>query len=129
MASAPKRCRSSSPALSNDQAEDNETPSFNLYTMSEKHRKTLTRNRVVLLSNITLSQNLLGYLLMDDTLTQDMVDEIMSKPLPKDRIGHLLYFIPRRGPQAFDSFIRALVATNHYTLARHLELFAKSVVV
>ena len=47
-----------------------------MYAMSEAHRQRLRRNRVALLRNICLGEELWGILLENSTLTDDMCNSI-----------------------------------------------------
>ena len=80
--------------------------------MSELHRNALIRSRVYLVRNILDVPSVLRLLRRDRVLTEDMQESIEIKPTRTARVAALLDLLPRRGSQAFDRFVRALIQTE-----------------
>lgn len=79
--------------------------------MNDVHRETLRKNWVYLLENL-VTDELLDYLLGNEVITPDMYEEINVQLTRQDKVTHFLSILQRRGPQAFNNFLDALVATN-----------------
>ncbi|KAL5008809.1 hypothetical protein ScPMuIL_014390 [Solemya velum] len=91
--------------------------------MEEQHRKTLQQKRIFILDNLTLTcvKRIVDVLFSEDVLTEDMKDEILVERVVKDQIGRLLDILPKRGKNAFTSFIWALNKTGNTHIASELE--------
>ena len=91
------------------------------YSMSELHREALLRNRVYLVENIILSSAFFDQLQSDLILTEDAAELVQSEPTTRDKISRMLYIVPRRGPHAFKNFIKVLVVSKQFMVARQIE--------
>lgn len=99
--------------------------SCRMYAMSDHHRAVLRRNRVFLLKNVMINDLLFDHLQEDNIITEDMREYIFNNTTTRRRIGELLDIIPKRGPKAYECFIKALVASDQYNTARFLEEAAR----
>lgn len=84
--------------------------------MLQRDRKTLQRCSAVLCKQMVVDEVLIQSLQADDILTESMAESVMAKPTSQGRSFHLLFLLPKRGPNAFSSFCSALRDTEQ----RHL---------
>lgn len=77
------------------------------FIMEKKHRELLRRNRERLVEDLD-ALSLLSYLYQEHTLSENDVDLIKAERTRSSQAQKLLDIVPRRGPQAFDTFCRAL---------------------
>ena len=90
--------------------------------MNSVHRNILQTSCTYLIDNITNVEGICDYLMTDGILDTGLQDTILTKtPKPKGQIRELIYSqLPKRGPTAFDYFIKALINTNQEHIADHL---------
>ena len=79
--------------------------------MDKKHRELLRKNRLKLVQDLDATQ-LLNYLFQENCLSESDVDNIKVQTTPRAKAEKLLDILPRRGPQSFDVFCRALANTD-----------------
>ena len=89
--------------------------------MDERHKELLIKNRVRLVEDLD-ALPLLDYLCQEAILSGEEVDLITAQPTRASQTRKLLDILPTRGPQAFDTFCRALERTN---VQRHLVTLLK----
>ena len=77
------------------------------FIMDNRHRELLRRNRERLVEDLD-ALSLLTYLFQEHTLSENDVDLIKAERTRSSRAEKLLDIVARRGPQAFDTFCRAL---------------------
>lgn len=87
--------------------------------MDDLHRKTIRENWVFLSENLETAE-LLDHMLKEFVFTQDMYEEVKVERTKKEKISQFLFILQRRGPQAFDKFLDALVATNQAFISDQL---------
>lgn len=75
--------------------------------MDKNHKELLRRNRERLVEDLE-ALSLLSYLFQEHTLSENDVDLIKAERTRSLQAEKLLDIIPRRGPQAFHNFCRAL---------------------
>lgn len=75
--------------------------------MDKKHRELLRRNRERLVEDLE-ALSLLSYLYQEHTLSENDVDLIKAERTRSSQAEKLLDIVPKRGPQAFHTFCRAL---------------------
>nr|XP_015193497.1 PREDICTED: caspase-2-like isoform X1 [Lepisosteus oculatus] len=80
------------------------------------HREALRRCSVALCKDLVIDE-LVQHLLSDSILTESMAESIMADKTSFQRNRALLSLLPKRGPQAFESFCTALRETEQ----QHLE--------
>ena len=73
--------------------------------MDDKHRGILRSHRLELMKDLEVKK-LLPYLA--NVLDQDDEDEVKAEAARRDMIDKLLDILPRKGPAAFDNFVKAL---------------------
>ncbi|XP_053307320.1 caspase-2 isoform X2 [Spea bombifrons] len=88
--------------------------------MKDYHRKALKRKRLLLLKEM-VPKELLQHLMSEGILTDYMYDKIAAESVPYDQNIALLNLLPKRGPQAFQVFCKALRETEQDHLANQLE--------
>lgn len=79
--------------------------------MDKKHRDLLRRNRLTLVQDLEVSQ-LLNYLFQENCLSENDLETIKAEQSRRIQAEKLLDILPRRGPQSFDVFCRALANTD-----------------
>ena len=79
--------------------------------MDKKHRELLRKNRLALVQDLEAAR-LLNYLFQENCLSENNVENIKVQPTPRTKAEKLLDILPRKGPQAFDVFCRALANTD-----------------
>ncbi|KAI0222024.1 Caspase-2 [Lamellibrachia satsuma] len=89
--------------------------------MDDRHREKLRSNRVALIKDLIVNEDLLAQMEQNDIFTPSMVEEIEVKPTKQKRASELLNVLTRRGPDAFRVFVDALVCTGQTHLAKLLE--------
>lgn len=87
--------------------------------MNNLHRETIRLNWVFLSENLETAE-LLDHMLGEFVITHDMYEEVKAERTKKEKISHFLFILQRRGPQAFDKFLDALVATNQAFISEQL---------
>ncbi|OPL33724.1 hypothetical protein AM593_01823, partial [Mytilus galloprovincialis] len=86
----------------------------NTTIMEDKHRKILQESFAFLIKNLPNVATICDTLYQDGILTSGMNDTIQhKKPAPTAQIRELLSILPRRGKQAYGSFIKALVESEN----------------
>ncbi|XP_016419270.1 caspase-2-like isoform X1 [Sinocyclocheilus rhinocerous] len=93
--------------------------------MKEWERLALRKNSVTILQDLVVDDLLIQCLQQDGILTENMAETIMAKPTSQGKSHHLLFLLPKRGPQAFSSFCAALMATEQQHLCRLLMDFTE----
>ena len=90
--------------------------------MNNVHRNILQTSCTYLIDNITNVEGICDHLMTDGILDNGLQDTILTKtPKPKGQIRELIYNqLPKRGPEAFDYFIKALINTDQKYIADHL---------
>ena len=88
--------------------------------MQLKHHKVLLRNRVYLLEELELG-NILHHLLQDVVINDDLYQQVEAEKTRKAKVTVLLDRLPRCGPKAFNSFIRALKEHQPHVAQKLLE--------
>lgn len=79
--------------------------------MDKKHRDLLRKNRMALVQDLEAT-HLLNFLYQEKGLTENDVETIKAQKTRTARAEKLLDLLPRRGPNAFDVFCRALADTD-----------------
>ncbi|KAL1020674.1 hypothetical protein UPYG_G00003190 [Umbra pygmaea] len=87
--------------------------------MEERHKKSLQRNRVNLVSSLDPS-DMCDILLAKGIFSQDMIDEIKSSGTRRDQARQLVQDLETRGSQAFPALIDYLRMTGQQDLANLL---------
>ena len=90
--------------------------------MNGVHKNILQTSSTYLIDNITSVEGICDSLMQDGILDTGLKDTILTKtPKPKGQIRELIYSqLPKRGPTAFDYFIKALINTYQEYIADHL---------
>ncbi|KAF0305399.1 Caspase-2 [Amphibalanus amphitrite] len=88
--------------------------------MNDADRETIRRQLPSLLASVQLSEELLDQLQRLRVLTLDFREELDVEPRPRERLRRLLLEIPRRGPDAFDGLVKALLETGQLEPAKLL---------
>ncbi|VDI34553.1 Hypothetical predicted protein [Mytilus galloprovincialis] len=89
--------------------------------MEEKHKKVLQKCTVYLKENLSEVEAICDHLVVDGILTQGLNDSIKTqKPAPTAHIRELLRILPRRGINAYYSFLKALEETENTDAAEYL---------
>lgn len=86
----------------------------------------LNNNRVYLINNLDIENGLIDSLIQKRTLTNCMVESIMSKPTRTRKIGELLNILSRRGPETLPSLKEALKKSHQICV--HNVLFPEDIV-
>ncbi|KAM4735893.1 caspase-2 isoform 2-T2 [Anableps anableps] len=84
--------------------------------MLERDKKALRRNSAVLCKQLVVDELLIQLLQADDILTESMAETIMAEQTSQKRSWRLLLLLPKRGPEAFQSFCSALQETEQQHL-------------
>ena len=92
--------------------------------MLKSERESIRRNFVSLVEELPCDK-VASYLYQDGVISNNMLCEILEFQ-PTQRSYHLLILLQRRGPRAFQSFIRALKYANREDLAASLISFENS---
>ncbi|XP_053338953.1 caspase-9 [Clarias gariepinus] len=88
--------------------------------MDRRHKETLQRKRIELVSKLEPSEVYDG-LLSRGIFTDDMIDEIKSSGPRRDQARQLVKDLETRGSRAFSAFLECLRETGQHTLADLLE--------
>lgn len=88
--------------------------------MDDVDRGKLTSNRSFMVKNITKTMTVVDKLMDERIITDGMKQDIEAERTPDDKNRKLLDIIPRRGPKAFQAFLKALVETDHDFVADRL---------
>ncbi|OWF51510.1 caspase-2-like [Mizuhopecten yessoensis] len=81
--------------------------------MDETDKRKLTSNRSYLVKNIYKPMSVVDKLMEERIITDGMKQDIEAERTNDDRNRKLLDIIPRRGPKAFEEFLKALVRTDN----------------
>uniref|UniRef100_A0A087Y400 Caspase 2, apoptosis-related cysteine peptidase n=3 Tax=Poecilia TaxID=8080 RepID=A0A087Y400_POEFO len=84
--------------------------------MLERDKKALRRNSAVLCKQLVVDELLIQSLQADGILTENMAETIMAEQTSQKRSWRLLLLLPKRGPEAFQSFCSALKETEQQHL-------------
>ncbi|XP_023187209.1 caspase-2 isoform X1 [Xiphophorus maculatus] len=84
--------------------------------MLERDKKALRRNSAVLCKQLVVDELLIQSLQADGILTENMAETIMAEQTSQKRSWRLLILLPKRGPEAFQSFCSALKETEQQHL-------------
>uniref|UniRef100_A0A3P9P0A3 Caspase-2 n=1 Tax=Poecilia reticulata TaxID=8081 RepID=A0A3P9P0A3_POERE len=84
--------------------------------MLERDQKALRRNSAVLCKQLVVDELLIQSLQADGILTENMAETIMAEQTSQKRSWRLLLLLPKRGPEAFQSFCLALKETEQQHL-------------
>ncbi|XP_049616480.1 death domain-containing protein CRADD [Syngnathus scovelli] len=76
--------------------------------MEPVHKKVLQKLRVDLSEQLLVSDSVLPLLYQEDILTAAQMDDILAESSERKRCLMLLDLLPKRGPEAFACFLRAL---------------------
>ena len=87
--------------------------------MKKEHQEALLRNHVFLLEEIEPG-DVMNHLLQGAIIDMDMADHIESEKTRKARVAAILKILPRRGPRAFDCFVKALKDSHQEHVAMPL---------
>ncbi|XP_061770922.1 caspase-2 isoform X1 [Nerophis ophidion] len=88
--------------------------------MVERHRQLLRKRSAILCKQMVVDELLLQCLQADKILTENMAEGIMAETTSQKRSWRLLILLPKRGPQAFESFCAALKDTEQEHLCELL---------
>ncbi|XP_060558155.1 caspase-2-like [Ruditapes philippinarum] len=76
--------------------------------MNDIQKKVLRNHHGDILKNLVLDQDMLGYLLHKDILTEASVQTIQAKSSQHEKITELLLLLPKRGSKAFPIFLEGV---------------------
>ncbi|XP_076862562.1 death domain-containing protein CRADD [Brachyhypopomus gauderio] len=76
--------------------------------MDPKHKEILRAHRLQLSEQLIVDDTIIQYLYQEDILTETQVEEIQSQTSNKSKTLRLLHFLPTRGPNAFNVFLKSL---------------------
>lgn len=89
--------------------------------MNDKHRSVLRRNRPKIVKDLHQPHIVADYLLANSILLEDMVSDVYAKDTRENKVRHLIDMLPRRGPNAFKTFIQSLQQAGECELAKLLD--------
>ena len=92
--------------------------------MDEKHRKILRRNWSTLRNELE-PRKLLPYL--DNVLDNEDQEVIREEATRRDASDMLLDILPRRGPKAFEDFVKALQEVQPYLASPLVQQSGKNI--
>ena len=92
--------------------------------MKLDHRLKLQSKRVYLLDELDPNDAFLDHILQDKVINRDEMEKIRVQETRRERMTKFLDCLPCCGENAYDSFVKALRATNKYYVADMLELRA-----
>ena len=78
---------------------------INLGEMDDKHRKILRRQRSNLLRDLQVMKLLPR---LHSVLDTDDEEEVKAEPTRGEKVDKLLNILPKKGPKAFDVFVKGL---------------------
>lgn len=76
--------------------------------MNVNQKKVLQHHHPDLVRDLELRPDLIASFIHLGLFNEDMIDEIQAESTRKKQIQKLLSILPRRGPRAFDKFVRAI---------------------
>ncbi|GFO05834.1 casp2 and ripk1 domain containing adaptor with death domain [Plakobranchus ocellatus] len=76
--------------------------------MNESQRIVLKRFHQKLADDLVITEELLGELYQAGIFPLGMIELIRAERVPPDRVQRLLELLPKRGPEAFDLFVKVL---------------------
>ncbi|XP_045181579.2 myosin heavy chain, striated muscle-like [Mercenaria mercenaria] len=82
--------------------------------MNDAQKKVLRNHHGDILKNLVLDQDILGFLLHKDILSESLVQAIQAKPSQHEKITELLLLLPKRGVKAFPIFLEAVKKYSPY---------------
>ena len=97
--------------------------------MDPQDREKLKKNLVTLVKGLTLDEEFIANLESEGMLTTAMVEELLTRPEMTKRVSHFVSsLLPRRGPRAFETFIKTCVMTGQvrstpFTSLEHISHF------
>ncbi|XP_069107788.1 uncharacterized protein [Argopecten irradians] len=89
--------------------------------MDRTHRDVLRKTRPILVQDLDVGTELQDLLVAEDVFTPQMLDLIQREEKRVDKVRKLLNALERRGPTAYDAFIKCLTDSGHGHLAIALE--------
>ncbi|ELT93023.1 hypothetical protein CAPTEDRAFT_188034 [Capitella teleta] len=93
--------------------------------MKDRHRECLKSNQSFLCSNISLSTGLLAKLSESGVITDEHVEKLQNTERNDTTEAAVLEFLmevlPRRGPEAFNLFVKALCESEQRHVAERLK--------
>ncbi|KAL5020589.1 hypothetical protein ScPMuIL_002328, partial [Solemya velum] len=89
--------------------------------MDEKHKTVLKGLRPFIVQNLGFIMGIIDILFSKEVLCEDEKDTIVAEKTPQQQIRCLLDTLPRRGENAFPSFIEALKETGNEHIVKKLE--------
>ena len=82
-------------------------------SMDPQDREKLKKNLVTLVKGLTLDEEFIANLESEGMLTTAMVEQLLTRPEMTKRVSHFVSsLLPRRGPRAFETFIKTCVMTG-----------------
>ncbi|KAL3889842.1 hypothetical protein ACJMK2_002169 [Sinanodonta woodiana] len=87
--------------------------------MNDIEREALKKNTTMLVQDIVVTERFLAALAEKNIFEQEMLEMIKVEKTPSDKVYKLLDLLPRRGPEAFNSFLLVL-EDQYYWLATKL---------
>lgn len=88
--------------------------------MEHRYREVLIKQRPFLVDNLCLEE-LLDHLVSDGILNERTLHTLQNKKTRFTRAEELLDLLPRRGPDAFHYFMKALLETGQQYIYDHLK--------
>ena len=82
-------------------------------SMPEWQRKILRDNRKVLAHDLEVNE-ILNHMIQENILTRQMQENIRSKQIPAEKTETFLDLLPKRGENAFWTFLKALKETHEH---------------
>ncbi|XP_077399780.1 death domain-containing protein CRADD [Vanacampus margaritifer] len=76
--------------------------------MDPVHKEVLRKMRLDLSEQLLVSDGVLPFLYQEDILTAAQVEDILAESTDRKRCLKMLDLLPKRGPKAFECFLRAL---------------------
>ncbi|ELT89381.1 hypothetical protein CAPTEDRAFT_202699 [Capitella teleta] len=93
--------------------------------MEDQHRECLVKNRVFMCSEISLSTGLFAKLTESDVITDEHVEKLQNIKKNDTTKAAVFEFLsevlPKRGPEAFDLFLKALCESEQRHVAERLK--------
>lgn len=88
--------------------------------MDPAQKTALRKSRVHLVNHLEM-RHLYDYILKDELLTPIMVETIQAKECRPDQVRAFLDILPRRGPTAYNIFLKILTESGQNALANHIK--------
>ena len=96
--------------------------------MEPEDKEKLRNNLVDLVKGLTLDEEFIANLESERILTTAMVEELVTIPQMTKRVSHFVSsLLPRRGPRAFEMFIKTCVMTGQVRSAHYLRTLLRTV--